>query len=727
MRADSAATVLAACLPVGLCDAIDPAPRCAVNCASNIRNEKGALGLKTICGDKLMTNSLFQCLIGSCPQDAYGPAVAHVVLSCSNLGMSVGPLHPVEVHHVNLEKPQYLPTPSAPAAYSTPGDASQPGSEHLTLAFDLSIDLKCNSGSDGLVTVSLPPLTPSTSTTSPAPPSSVPNPGTGEGEGEGNSGNGNGENGNGENGNGENGNGENGNGDNGNGENGNATPSSPVKQIQTPVDPTAKSSCPPGFTTPIAQGPGDGQAHSQSTGLGEHGDPAVTSVPSASPGGVNPSSPASTSPCSTASQDTGGLDPQDPNHSGLSSNPTGESSHLSNGGSRPQASATTSIVLPTPVSPNPAPASSTCSTKDDTEMSVDPVPGPQVSPTTEPAAVVQPSPLLSHPSPSAATSVAAQVPASTIHPIPPSPPSSAEPADLSSTNPPEYAHAGSGSPSPSKGSSSEQYPDEGSAFETSLPESSTGPLPQEGHGSGAQAPSYGQGSLTSRALASQTDALAAGTVKSKLTGKTAEPSEITLWPTAKSNHTSSKTSPAGRSGPSTTTCESGGKGTVTTAHTPKSHSTPPSDSVGDAPPVSDTQQHKSIGSVMVKIIRPGEAGAETMFMTVWEPSPLATPAPTDGGIGENEHATVAHLAIGSSLKIESEAGSGHDVEPSSFAAQSSFVTSRPTTTGDSVQSDDAVAETSLPKVALVNSVSKPTPSLCITALLIILVSGILMR
>ncbi|KAL6871317.1 hypothetical protein J3F83DRAFT_735032 [Trichoderma novae-zelandiae] len=79
MRPRSVA-LLAACIPLGLCDANDPAPRechlerssfpsssrvlgtdqihtgCAVNCASNIRNDKGALDLRVICGDKLMTN-----------------------------------------------------------------------------------------------------------------------------------------------------------------------------------------------------------------------------------------------------------------------------------------------------------------------------------------------------------------------------------------------------------------------------------------------------------------------------------------------------------------------------------------------------------------------------------------------------------------------------------------------------------------------------------------------
>ncbi|KAM6481491.1 hypothetical protein HDV62DRAFT_391672 [Trichoderma sp. SZMC 28011] len=662
MRPVSAAAVLAACLHVGLCDANDLAPRCAVNCASNIRNDKGALDLKTICGNKLMTNSLFQCLIGACPQYDYGPALAHVVLACSNLGMSIGPLHPVEVQHVDLEKPQYLPTPSIPPTYGTPGDAPQPAIDHLTLSFDISLDLKCNSGPDGLVTVTLPPPAPSTPATSPTPPPPVSSPDPGEGEG-----NGDGEN--------------QGEGENGNGENGNATPPAPAKPTKSTADPATTSSCPPDSAPSTSQGPDGGQAPPQSTDPGEHGDPAVTSAPSAAPGGGNPSSPASTSPCSTASQDTGGLDPQDPNQS--SNNSAGEPSHSPNGGDGPQASATSSIATPAPVSPAPIPSSSPCSATDDTDISANPITGPQVSKTAEPTTVAQPSPLPSPSSPPAATSLVDPVPAST----PPSPPSSAEPADPSSANPPEYTHAGSGG----------QSPDNSSAFQTSIPESSAEPAPQESPSTGPQAPSYGQGGLSSPANTpdSQTDDLPAETAESKPPSKTAEPSETTLWPTAKTNRPSS-TSPGAHGQSSTTTCESGGKETVTTGH--------------DEP----------MGSVMVKVIRPGEAGAETMFVTVWEPAPAATAASTD--MINN----VAQLAIGSSVMVESMVDSGHVAEPSSLPTQSGFVMSRPTTARVSVSSDNVVAETSLPKLALVNSVSKLRPQLCIIALLIILVSGVLM-
>ncbi|KAL6698510.1 hypothetical protein J3F84DRAFT_367882 [Trichoderma pleuroticola] len=630
-----------------------------------------------------MTNSLFQCLIGACPQYDYGPAVAHVVLACSNLGMSIGPLHPVEVQHVDLEKPQYLPTPSIPPAYSTPGDASQPDADHLTLSFDIAIDLKCNSGTDGLVTVSLPPPAPSTPATSPTPPPPVSSPATGEGEGEGEN-QGEGENA------------------NGNGENGNATPPAPAKPTKSTADASPTSSCPPDSTPSNSHGPDGGQASSQPTDLGEPGDPAVTSAPSAAPGG-NPSSPASTSPCSTASQDTGGLDPQDPNQSGHSNNSAGESSHSPNGGDGPEASATSSVVTPVPVSPTPTPASSPCSATGDAEMSANLILGPEVSKTAELATVAQPSPLPSPSPPPAATSLVDPVPASTIHSVPPSPPSSAEPADPSSANPPEYTSAGSGEQPPDKSSCSKETPSKSSDFQTSIPESSAEPSPQEGPSSEVQAPSYGQGGLSSLAHApdSQTDDLAVETAESKPTGKTAEPSVTTLWPTAKTNRTSSTARPETHGQSSTTTCESGAKETVTTGRM----------LVGDA------QQDEPIGSVMVKINRPGEAGAETMLVTVWEPAPAAS---TD------MMSNVAHLAIGTSVMVGSMVDSGHIAEPSSLPTQSGFVMSRPTTARVSVPSDNVVTETSLPQIALVNGVSKLTPRLCTIALLIILVNGILM-
>ncbi|KAL7938335.1 hypothetical protein V8C35DRAFT_276711 [Trichoderma chlorosporum] len=706
MRADSAAAVLAACLPLGLCDANNPAPRCAVNCASNIRDENGAIDLKIICGDKLMTNSLFQCLIGSCPQDAYGPAVAHVVLACSGLGMSIGPLHPVEIQHMNLpEKPQYLPTPSIPPAYGTPSDASQPDTDHLTLAFDISIDLKCNSGSDGLVTVSLPPLAPSIPAPSTAPSSPVSDPGTDDGANEGES-QGEGEDDN----------------DDGDGEGSNAAPSSPDKQTA----PAAASSCSSDSTPSNTQGSGDGKAPPQSADPSEHGGPAVTSAPSASPGGGNPSSPgggnpsspgggnpsspgggnpsspASTSQCSTASQDTGGLGSQGPNQSEPSNGSSGESSHPSNDGDGPKAPATSSVASPAPVSSNPTPASSPCSATGGADMSVDPIPGSHISNTAEPATTAQTSPPPSTPSPASVTSLTEPAPASTIHTVPQT--SSKEAANPSSGSPPEYARSDSDGSSPGNGPSDGQPASKDSATETSRPGSSAEPLPQESHSPGAQAPSYGQGIFTSLTLTGQTGPSAAESAGNQPTGKTAEPSETTLWPTGKTNRTTGTTRPGGHNQPSTTSCESSGKETVAARPTAD----------GDA------QQDESFGSVMVKIIRPGEAGAETMLMTVWDSVPSATAAPSDA------ISNVAQLAIGSSVMVESMAGSGHDVEPSSFPTQSRFVVSRPTTTGLSVPSDAAETETSLPQVALVSSGAKPIPRLCMITLFIILVSGILM-
>ncbi|KAL7790782.1 hypothetical protein V8C37DRAFT_417351 [Trichoderma ceciliae] len=685
MRADSVAVVLAACLPVGLCDASSAAPQCAVDCASSIRNEKGSLDLKVICGDKLMINSLFQCLIGSCSHDVYGPAVAHVVLACSDLGMSIGPLHPVEVQHANLEKPQYLPTPSLPAAYSTPtNDPSQQGADHLTLAFDISFDLKCNSGSDGLVTVSLPPPVPSTPCASPSPP--TPNPGNGDGEGE-----------------------------NSDDDGGNAISSVPTEQTKATAHPSATSSCPPDSAPSSVQDPSGEQAPPKSTDLGGQDDPAVTSAPSpTSPDRGDPEPPTSASPCSTVTQDTGGPDPQQPEQSDASPSSTCETPGLSNGVGEPEVSTTSKVVLPAPVSPTPAPASSTCLTTDHPDMSVDPIPGPQLSQTAEPTTAAQPSPPSPPSSSIAATSLEEQEPMSTIHsvpqppppPPPPPPPSSyGSPVEVS-ISPPEYAPSGS----------NEQPPNESPAIETSLPESNTEPLPQENPSSKVQVPSYGQVSLTAPA-----DALAVETAGGKPTGKTAEPSEITLWPTATTNRTSCTANAAGH-----TTCAPDGKRTAVTVHPPRSDSPAPSDGMKDNSFAGDVQQDESVGSVMVKIIRPGASSAETMLMTLWENAPSATAASKDLTNDENRHAPAAQLGIGSSSGAESIVDTGHDVVSSSSPTQTSFATLGPKPASFSVQSNDAATETSLPRVALVNSDSKSTPHLCTIVLLILLINGILM-
>ncbi|RFU74901.1 hypothetical protein TARUN_7344 [Trichoderma arundinaceum] len=658
MRADPVVAVLAACLPVGLCDTSDPAPQCAINCASSIRSDKASLDLKVICGDKLMTNSLFQCLISSCSHDVYGPAVAHVVMACSNLGMNIGPLHPVEVQHVNLEKPQYLPTPSLPAAYTAPSDPPRKDVGHLTLAFDISIDLKCNSGPDGLVTMSLPPPVPPTSSALPSP---TPDPGNGDGEGE---------------------------NENSYGDGTTATSSSPPEQTQATADPGATSSCPPDSVPSAAQDPSSEQVPSHSTNAGDQGGPSVTASPSStSPDGGDPESPVSESPCSTVSGDTGGLDPQDPNQSGSSPSSTSEASHLPNDGGKPEASATSDAASPIAVTPAPAPASSTCSTIDDVEMSVDPIPDPRLSQTTEPTTAAQPSPVPSPPSPPATDSSTEQAPISTIHPAPPPSPPSYEGAHESSVTPPEYASSGP----------SEQSLSGSSATRTSLPESSTEPSPPEDHSSVAEAPSHLQVSMT----ASRTNAAVVGTTDGLHTGKTVEPSETTLWPTATLNRTSCATSSTRGGGLPTTTCEPDGKRTLTTAHLPRSDSPTIISGVEDAPSIEDPRHKGPLGSVMVKIIRPGKASAETMLMTLSEKTPSATTVVKDLS-NEGEHASGAHLSM----------GSGSSTQPK-FAT--SF--SRP---------HDAGMVTSIAKVALVNGDSALAPQNCMVITLIALASGMLM-
>jgi hypothetical protein len=462
--------------------------------------------------------------------------VAHVVLACSDLGLSIGPLHPVEIQHVNLEKPQYLPTPSLPA-YGTPSDSSQQGADHLTLSFDISVDLKCNSGSDGLVTVSLPPPIPSTPSASPSP--QAPGPENGGSEGE-------------------------------NGNEDNTTASAPAEQTQAPadpIDPSATSSCPPDSAPSNVQDPSDAPAPPQSTEPEGPIDPAVTSAPSpTSPDEGDPESPASTSSCSTASENTGGPDAEDPSQSDPSPSPTNETSDLPNDGGEPEVPVTSNAeALTASAPPTPAPPSSTCSTTDDTEMSSDPIPGSQLPQTAEPTTAAQPSPLPCPSSPPAPTSLTEQEPLSTIHRVPPPLPSPPpyQTADESNVSPPEYAPSGLG----------ERSSGEGSAFETSLPESNTEQVPQENHSPEVDAPSYGQGSLTPPALtptpASQTDALAVETADGKPTSKTAEPSVVTLWPTA--NRTSCTTGSVGRGGLSTTTCEPDGKRTVATASNQNGH------------------------------------------------------------------------------------------------------------------------------------------------------------
>ncbi|KAK6445789.1 hypothetical protein FP744_10002038 [Trichoderma asperellum] len=739
MRASSVAVVSAACLSVGIAAVDDAAPQCAVDCASSIRNANGSLDLKVICADKLMTNSLFQCLISSCPQDTYAPAVAHVVLACSDLGLSIGPLHPVEVQHVNLEKPPYLVTPSLPAAYDTPSDASQQNTEHVTLSFDISLDLKCNSGPDGLVTVSLPPSAPSPPAPSPpapsppapsppapsppsVPPSSpTPDPETGEGESENGSDNGS-----------SSGNG----GDNGNGKT-TVSPSPAEETLTTPdpADPSATTSCPPDSAPSNVQGPGDEQAPPQSTELGQHGGPAATSAPSpTTPNGDDPESLPSQTPCSTASDATGGLNPEDtedPSRSGSLPSPTQEASDLPDEGDKPEVSVTSNVEgmpAPAPAPPTPAPASSPCSTTNGAAMSVDPIPGSQIPQTAEPTPDAQASPLPSSSSSPASNSLTVPEPLTTIHPMPlplplPSPPSY-QSADNSGDIPLEYGPSGL----------SEQAPDgENSGSELSPPEPNAGPLPQENHGTKVDATSsYGHDSQEPSAPvpvpASQTDSLAAQTADGKPTGKTTEPSEVTLWPTATSNKTSCTTGIARGGGSPITSCKSDGK--QATVHPPRSNLPLLAGIAKDALVAGDTQQHEPLGSIMVKIIRSDDSSTETMLTALWENVPPATTL--SRGIVESmqskevNHAFATQVGVGSPTAASTADSGHHHVGPSNVMSHTGFSTSNSKPITSSIQPNSTAVAPSPPRVALTNSDSKPTPYLYMMALLAMLTSLALM-
>jgi hypothetical protein len=207
--------------------------------------------------------------------------------------------------------------------------------------------------------------------------------------------------------------------------------------------------------------------------------------------------------------------------------------------------------------------------------------------------------------------------------------------------------------------------------------------------------------LTIRSLNSLSVNAAGKTAEGQLPSKTLEPSEVTLWPTAKGNRTSQTTSVAGQHGSPTASCESDGKETVTTAHTPRANLIFPSDTLRDASPVADGQQHDSLSSVTVKVVRSGETIAETLLMTVLDTIPLATAAPA--------------------TTISNESASNDSPTPSGIATTTATSDITP------VQSGEAVKQSSAPHVALVNGVSRTTPHLFTIALLIILVGGMLLN
>ncbi|OAQ68676.2 hypothetical protein VFPPC_04883 [Pochonia chlamydosporia 170] len=131
------------------------APTCVSDCQKSLA-EHGLLADD-------MKGAYFQCLINICSAKSYGRALAYSVSACCDAGTNIIPLYPIEVRQSQGHKR---------SLQSEPSDSTRSRSKFtpVNLDFDLSRDfavvLSCNTGQDGVVTMSLAapqPTTPSPS------------------------------------------------------------------------------------------------------------------------------------------------------------------------------------------------------------------------------------------------------------------------------------------------------------------------------------------------------------------------------------------------------------------------------------------------------------------------------------------------------------------------------------------------------------------------------------
>ncbi|KAF4952082.1 hypothetical protein FSARC_12714 [Fusarium sarcochroum] len=144
-------------------------PECATACSRDLMHYHGISTVESLCNDMANQRELFLCLAGSCTDD-YGPALTYAISTCSHHGATISNLLPVELQHMSLA-PQQI-SPLAPRS-----DIARFGFEsHFIL------DVDCTAGSDGVLTLSLPESTPSSTSQPTTGGDSPSSPGAGNGD-----------------------------------------------------------------------------------------------------------------------------------------------------------------------------------------------------------------------------------------------------------------------------------------------------------------------------------------------------------------------------------------------------------------------------------------------------------------------------------------------------------------------------------------------------------------
>ncbi|TWU74627.1 hypothetical protein ED733_002305 [Metarhizium rileyi] len=105
----------------------------------------------------------FQCLINLCSPESYGRALEYSVSACCDSGVNLIPLHPIEIRQPLQHRRSQQP--AAPEKKHIV-DASTAFDQGFDLARNFAVALTCNTGQDGVVTVSLGSPVPSMSSAS---------------------------------------------------------------------------------------------------------------------------------------------------------------------------------------------------------------------------------------------------------------------------------------------------------------------------------------------------------------------------------------------------------------------------------------------------------------------------------------------------------------------------------------------------------------------------------
>ncbi|KAF4510177.1 hypothetical protein G6O67_002089 [Ophiocordyceps sinensis] len=153
MKALSLGSLLLFGLAGAQTDAASPVPSCVVDCTDSLAKQLSpAERMQTLCHGVAGQRALFQCLVNSCHAHTYGSALGHVVSACSDLGVAISPLHPVEVLYATHAKRQVVPTQPGPVL---PGPSTLYHTRTLTLNHHVSMGLECRTGADGIITLSV--------------------------------------------------------------------------------------------------------------------------------------------------------------------------------------------------------------------------------------------------------------------------------------------------------------------------------------------------------------------------------------------------------------------------------------------------------------------------------------------------------------------------------------------------------------------------------------------